>query len=278
MRPALIVLLSAACVSGFGHSRAADLPLWEAGAGVAVIDFPDYRGSDERRTFVLPVPYLVYRGDFLKADRNSVRGEFLSNDRLNLHVGVNGSVPVASADNTARRGMPDLDATLEIGPALEIHLQRSADASVQTDLRLPLRAAVATDFRHMDAAGWVFEPRVNVDVRDLWPGPGWNIGLATGPLFANRRYHELFYGVRPEFATPERPAYSATGGYAGWQWLGAISKHYTSHWIGGFVRADILSGAVFEASPLLRQKNYFAAGFAIAWIFDRSARRVEATE
>ena len=46
--------------------RAGDVPLWEAGAGVAVIDFSDYRGSDERNTYVLPVPYFVYRGKFLK--------------------------------------------------------------------------------------------------------------------------------------------------------------------------------------------------------------------
>ncbi|MFN0038873.1 MAG: MipA/OmpV family protein [Burkholderiales bacterium] len=273
-----MTFLTLVCASGVGVSAATELPLWEAGAGVAVIDFPDYRGSDERRTYVLPVPYFVYRGDFLNADRNSVRGNLLRNDQLNLHVSINGSVPVSSDDNAARQGMPDLDATLEIGPTLEIHLQRSADARVQADLRLPLRAAVATNFKYVDSAGWVFEPRINADVRDLWPGPGWNLGLATGPLFANHRYHELFYGVKPEFATPQRAAYSASGGYAGWQFLGAISKHYGSHWIGGFVRADTLSGAVFESSPLLKQKNYFAAGFAVAWIFDRSARRVEVTE
>ena len=57
-------------------ARADEKPLWEAGAGVAVLDFPDYRGSDERQTLVLPIPYLVYRGDFLKADRDSVRAQF----------------------------------------------------------------------------------------------------------------------------------------------------------------------------------------------------------
>jgi hypothetical protein len=31
-------------------ARAGEFPLWEAGAGIAGIDFPDYRGSDERQT------------------------------------------------------------------------------------------------------------------------------------------------------------------------------------------------------------------------------------
>ena len=52
----------------------AERPLWEAGAGVTVLDFPDYRGSDERHTLVLPIPYLVYRGEFFKSDHESVRG------------------------------------------------------------------------------------------------------------------------------------------------------------------------------------------------------------
>ena len=57
-------------------SHAREAPLWEAGAGMAVIDFPDYRGSDERHTYVLPVPYVVYRGEFLKVDRENIRGNY----------------------------------------------------------------------------------------------------------------------------------------------------------------------------------------------------------
>ena len=49
---------------------AQDLPLWEAGVGVATVSFPAYRGSDQRQAFVLPTPYFVYRGEFLKADRS----------------------------------------------------------------------------------------------------------------------------------------------------------------------------------------------------------------
>lgn len=39
--------------------RAEQLPLWEAGLGVGVVDFADYRGADERSTYVLPLPYFV---------------------------------------------------------------------------------------------------------------------------------------------------------------------------------------------------------------------------
>jgi outer membrane scaffolding protein for murein synthesis (MipA/OmpV family) len=257
-------------------ARPAELPLWEAGAGIAVLDFPDYRGSDERRTLVLPIPYFVYHGDFLKADRESIRGQLFKDDRLDLHLSVNGSIPVHSNDNAARRGMPDLDPTLEIGPNLTVMLLRSD--TTHLNLRLPARAAIATDLTYARDVGWVFQPQINVDFYDRFPGPGWNLGFAAGPLFGNKRYHNYFYGVASQFATPERPAYDAGGGYAGTQLIAALSKRFPSFWVGGFMRADSLSGAVFENSPLVRQNSAFSVGIAASWIFSRSSKLVDVDE
>ncbi len=274
----LLIALVAVCTSAVmpGTLKAAELPLWEAGAGAVVLDFPDYRGSDERHPLILPIPYLVYRGDFLKADRESIRGQLYKDDRLDLHVSVNGSIPVNSSDNSARRGMPDLDSTLEIGPNLTVMLLHTD--TTHLNLRFPIRAVIATDLSHARDEGIVFAPQVNVDFYDRFPGPGWNFGLAAGPLFANKRYHNYFYGVAPQFATPERPAYEASSGYAGMQWIAALSKRYPSYWVGGFVRADTLSGAVFDASPLVRQKDSMSFGIAASWIFSRSSKRVHADE
>lgn len=258
--------------------RAGEFPLWEAGAGVAVISFPQYRGSDQRSTFVLPIPYLIYRGEYLKADRDSLRGQFLKNDRVELSLSVNGSIPVDSSDNAARAGMPDLDPTLELGPNLLLTILRKPDRSIEIGLRLPVRTVIATDFSHTRNVGWVFQPQLNMDFRDTWLGEGWNLGFAAGPLYGDRRYHNYFYGVAPEFATPQRPAFNAAGGYAGSQVLGAISKRFPSFWVGAFARWDTLAGAVFEESPLVLQKDSFAAGFAIAWILGTSREMVEAEE
>ena len=256
----------------------AELPLWEAGAGAAVIDFPDYRGADERRVLALPFPYVVYRGEFLKTDREGLRGQFFRTDRVDLHLSVNGSIPVDSSDNAARRGMPDLDPTLEIGPRLDLKLARKPNRGIEVTLRLPVRTVIASDFSHSKNIGWVFQPQLNVDFRGIWPGEGWNLGLAAGPLYGDKRYHNYFYGVAPAFATPQRPAFNAAGGYAGSHILGAVSKRFRSFWVGGFVRLDTLAGATFEASPLVRQNESFAAGFAIAWILGRSQTMVEAEE
>jgi outer membrane protein len=117
---------------------------------------------------------------------------------------------------------------------------------------------------------------VNLDLHGIWPGAGWNLGMLAGPLFADSKYHQYFYGVEPAFATPQRPAYSARGGYAGTQFVAALSKRYPGFWVGGFVRWDTLDGAVFADSPLVKTRQYFTAGLAVSWVFADSATRVEA--
>ena len=86
----------------------------------------------------------------------------------------------------------------------------------------------------------------------------------------------LFRSVDPAFSTLGRPAYNAPGGYAGTQAIAALSKRFPGYWIGGFARWDTLNGAVFVESPLVKTRQYFAAGVAVAWILGESKTRVEA--
>ena len=269
-RCAALSLLALSVIPLYSHAR--DVPLWEAGAGVAAIDFPDYRGSDERHAYVLPVPYVVYRGEFLKIDREKVRGLFFKNDYAELDVSLNGSVPVKSSDNQARQGMPDLEPTLEIGPSLNLFLLHSEAKKTYLDLRLPLRPVIDI---HAKYQGYVFQPQLNLDVRDLGGNAGLNLGIAAGPIFADQRYHQYFYGVDAAYATASRPAYQARGGYAGTQFISALSKRFPHYWVGGFVKWDSLHGAVFEDSPLVKRKQNFSAGFAVSWIFAESKTQVQ---
>ena len=259
---------------GLSCAQAEEKPLWEAGIGVAVIDFPDYRGSDERHSFILPLPYLVYRGDIIQADRDGARGRFFHNDRVDLAISLNGSIPVESSDNEARSGMPDLDPTLEIGPKLDVKLVRDTARGVNLTLVLPVRTVIATDFSHTKNVGWTFEPRLDVDFRDTWLGPDWKLGFGAGPLFGDKRYHNYFFGVPAQFATPQRPAFVAESGYAGVRGLASVSRKFSSFWFGAFVQGDTLAGSELQNSPLVRQKESYAAGFAVTWMLGKSARTV----
>jgi outer membrane protein len=253
-------------------AQAKEVPLWEFGLGAGAIAFEDYRGSNTTHAYPLPVPYVVYNGKFLKADRDGVRGTLFNQNWLEINLSFNLTTPVRN--DRERSGMPDLRSTVEIGPSFDFHLFRSENRKVKLDLRMPLRAA-ATVESSPRIIGWTFSPRFNVDLRDPFGLPGWNLGLLAGPLFADRRYHDYFYSVAPQFATPSRPQFQAEGGYAGTQTLVALSKRYPKLWVGAYMRYDILAGAAFVDSPLVQRKSYWTGGFGFAWMIRKSTQLVE---
>ena len=252
-------------------------PLWEAGVGVATVSFPAYRGSDQRQAFVLPTPYFVYRGDFLKADREGVRAQLFETDRLKLTVSGALSPPAYSRDIHVREGMPDLRANVEVGPQLNLTLWQSENRRQELKLLVPLRAAFTLE-RHPKSIGWVFHPKLNVDFGGLPGLTDWNAGMQVGPLFGDRKQHQYFYGVDAANATATRPAYQAKGGFAGMQYILGVSKRYDKTWVGAFLRYDSLRGATFADSPLVRTRNYVAGGVAVSWILGESAERVRVDE
>jgi len=72
-------------------------PLWELGLGVAALQLPDYRGSDQSSNYLLPLPYVVYRGKWLRADRDGARALLIETARAKLDVSVAASVPTRRA-------------------------------------------------------------------------------------------------------------------------------------------------------------------------------------
>ncbi|HZE90414.1 MAG TPA: MipA/OmpV family protein [Rhizobacter sp.] len=257
-----------------GLSAPKQRPLWELGIGVSGLRLPDYRGSDQGHAYLLPFPYIVYRGTWLKADRDGARALLFDSPDAKLDLSFGASAPTRG-NNLAREGMPDLPGNAEVGPSLNVTLDRSPKKRWRLDLRMPLRAAVT--LQHSPRyVGLTFSPNLNLDVTGA--DGGWNIGLLTGPLFADRKYHAQYYGVDPAYATPQRPAYSARGGYAGWQTLASTSRRVGNTWLGGFVRYENLSGAVYEDSPLVRRKSALTLGFAVSWILTTSSETVSSSE
>ncbi len=250
-------------------------PLWELGVGVAGLSLPDYRGSDERRTYLLPLPYIVYRGTWLKADRDGARALLFDSERVKVDVSAAGSTPTRSEDNAARDGMPDLKGTVELGPNLNITLARSRQARWKLDLRLPLRAGFSIE-RSPKFVGTTFEPNLNLDIGGV--AGGWNVGLLTGPVFADRLQNAYFYGVDAAYATASRPAYQAHGGYGGWRALAAGSRRFGNAWVGAFLRYDHLRGATFDDSPLVRRQSALTFGFGVSWVLATSAERVTSSD
>jgi outer membrane protein len=247
-------------------------PLYEFGLGLGAIAFEDYRGSDTAHAYPLPLPYILYNGRFLKANRDGIRGTLFNQDRFELNLSFDATTPVRN--DHERSGMPDLKSTVELGPSFDLHLMRSADAGVKLDLRMPLRAALTVE-ASPKIIGWTFTPRLALDVGAPLGFEGWNLGILTGPLFADRRYHAYFYSVAPQYATATRSFYQADGGYAGAQFITALSKRFPKFWVGAYARYDSLSGATFIDSPLVQRKSYMSGGIGISWIISKSSQLVE---
>lgn len=272
MRFLVLVML----LLGAAAARAELKPEWELGMGPAFVDFPLYRGAAERRSYLLPAPYVQYRGKFLQVERDRVRGLLFRSGRLEADISVNGSVPVSSQDSEVRRGMPDLDPTLEVGPSLNYHLYYDERRHTNLDLRLPVRAVFAVNTKRFDSQGWLAQPQVDLNLRSLVPG--WSLSLQGSLFFGDRAYHAYYYDVAPQYATAERPVYRAVGGYGGKQILMALSRRRGDVWMGGFVKWDDLNGAVFADSPLVQRGQSFAAGFMVAWVFAKSDKLVEVSD
>ena len=190
-------------------------PLWELGLGVAGVRFPDYRGSDQSSTYALPLPYVAYRGRFLRADRDGARAILFAGKRVDVDISLSASVPTRSKDNDARAAAcPTCRAPSRSARTSTSSSGSRATAGSKLDLRLPVREAITLETSPR-AIGVTFSPNLNLDVRGF--AGGWNLGLLAGPLFADRRHHEHFYGVAPEFATADaaglraRPAATPAG-------------------------------------------------------------------
>lgn len=257
------LLLTAAVISN--HSKAEETITknkWEFGLGLGGLSIPHYRGSDQRDEYVAPVPYVKFHGNRLKVDREGGRYYFYNGEEMKIDLSAAFAFPVDSEENRARQGMPDLDAILEVGPRLQWFMWESDDQRLRLRLGAPIRLAI--NLSDAGNEGWFFSPYFQVRYYS-----NMETALSIGPMWASEKFHDYYYQVDSQYATPTRPAYNATSGYSGFRITltnsQRISKHY---WWGGFLRYDSLSGAVFEDSPLVKQNSAFMAGLAISYIFN----------
>ena len=213
-------------------------PLWELGIGMVGLNAPDYRGSQQQRNYLLPFPYLVYRGKRFKANRDGLRGLLYQSERVRLDISMDGAVPVNSDDNIIRHGMPNLNPMFEVGPSLKVLLAQNIAGMDKLNLILPLRTAFATDFTQINHEGWLFHPQLGMNINTA---NNLNFGITVGPLYADQDYHDYYYGVASQYATATRPTYTAKSGYSGTRLVMAVSWKLKHLQFGAFLRYDFFA-------------------------------------
>lgn len=250
-------------------------PLWEAGLGIGGLYYPHYRGSASSETLVFPIPYLVYRGDLLRFDRDGLRGLLFTSERVELDLSLDGVFPV-NDDGNAREGMDRLSPILEAGPSINITLWEQGERLRYLMLRLPLRAAISVDAGpRVGHEGWAFAPNLYWVDNAAGISGQWRRTLSLGPVFADSRYHDYFYTVRARDEIPgSRPRFRADGGYSGLRLSFASSRRVGPVWLGLFARYERLDGAAFERSPLVERRYALLVGAGLSWVFAESDRTV----
>ncbi len=253
-------------------------PLWELGLGIGALSIPNYPGSDQTQNYVLPLPYVIYRGEVFKADRDGVRAQFAQGHRFEFDISLGGTPPVLSEDSDSRRGMPNLPPTVEIGPELRVHLARDTDDEnarrYEWNLHIPVRHSFTWSDGHLVQVGNVSYPHVNWKQKFRWLGQDWNLDTDLGAYINDRSYHQFFYDVPPRNATPTRPAFQAAGGYGGWEGTVFSSRRIDRFRVAGFLQFGSVGGAAFEESPLVRRSLVLSAGVLVNYVFWVSTQTV----
>lgn len=248
-------------------AQAEHMPLWQLGVGVGVLHAPFYRGSKAEKTWAVPFPFPLFRGRRFRSDEDGMRGSLFKSQHLKLDFSAGGNVPVPSDVEGARKDMPGLDTVGEVGPELKASLWKSNDKRFSLSFNVPVRAVISIGDPLLKYQGLIFSPHLQLQRLTGRDNDMWRYRISAGPIFSDQRYHNYFYEVGSGYTTNERPEYHPDGGYSGSRLTLTFARYTRRFFFGAIARADTLSGAAFEDSPLVETKRYLVAGFMFAWIF-----------
>ena len=267
--PAVLVLACATLPALAQQTSSTGRSLWEIGAVGFGVDQQAYPGSSRQVRRAIALPYLIYRGQYLRADNDGVGVRTVKTPLYEFDISGAYSFGSSASDDPARRGMPNLGTLGEFGPRLKLNLGE-APFGGRWRVDLPVRGVF--DISHQLAyRGTVFQPGVTWSKR---PGGGWAYGVGASVLLADTRLARTFYEVEPRYATATRPAYQAEGGLLSTRLSIFAAKDITRDWtVFAFGRLDSVAGAANRSSPLVRRMTGSSTGIGVSWTWLRSQER-----
>lgn len=250
------------------HAEASTQPLWEVGGVGFGVSQQAWPGASETVRQGLAVPYVLYRGPWLRIDRSSMGLRAVRTAAFELDIGASGSFGTSGASAVARLGMPELGTRVEFGPRAKWQLG-AAPGGGRWQAELPVRGVfdLSDGFA---ARGLAAEPEIGYRHDDFG---GWRLSAGLSGLWGNRRLAGTFYDVDAAYATASRPLYRAQSGLIAWRLGLSASYRLTPDWrLIGFGRLDTVAGAANEDSPLVSQRTGFSGGLGLLWTWKRSDR------
>ena len=244
-------------------------PLWEAGVLGTGVSQPAYPGAEERANQLLPLPYMIYRGKYLRIDRGTVGVRAIKTPRTELDVGFAASLGSRADNIEVRRGMDDLGILLEFGPRLKINLGDMTDDLHQSRIQFALRGVFDIN-DHLSYHGIAFEPAW---VNEFTIPESWVTTASIGAVFGNQQLVDTFYRVTPAEVTATRPAYNAQSGLISTR-ASILSSRLINRDVKFFayLRFDSVASAANHDSPLVQRDNGWSAAIGLMWTLARSVQ------
>ncbi len=268
---ATLPALAQTAQSASGAAAAAE-PKWELGGFAFAVSQQAYPGADQQASGAIALPFFIYRGEILRADRGNLGLRAFKSAEFEFDLGAGASLGSNSRDIEARRGMPDLGTLIEFGPRLKWKLgpAGAAPGAGRWQLELPLRGVFDLS-DGFTSRGIAFEPELQYSRHSQ---SGWTYSASVGAVLGSRRLTEHFYAVAPAYATTTRPAYEARAGLIAWRLGLNVVRPLSADWrLFVFGRVDSVAGAANASSPLVKRNTGASAGIGLSWTWLRSSER-----
>jgi outer membrane scaffolding protein for murein synthesis (MipA/OmpV family) len=270
---ALLGVLVALSVQVKAQDEPGPKPLWEVGVVGLSTTQQAYPGSDQRVQRTLPLPYALYRGQWLRAENNTIGLRAMKTPSTEIDVGFAGSFGSRASESRVRQGMPDIGTLVEFGPRLKLQLGALTLPLVGTgklQAQFPLRGVfdLSDGFA---SRGLAFEPELSWGTRTAG-GVSW--GVNVGALIGSEKLTDTFYEVAPPFARPGRPAYGAQAGLISLRGGLSGGLRVAPDWfLFAYARVDSVASATNRASPMVQRTTGASAGIGFIWTGMRSPEK-----
>jgi len=255
-------------------------PLWEWNLAAFGRYGPAYPASEEQQFNLIPLPFPVYRGKIFRLGEdtdNPIKSRIFRTDRIKLDFSFDLNFSSDSDDIDAREGMPDLDLMLEVGPELELRFNRKPLLGGAWFFTPNLKLATSFDGLDPSYRGLIFSPEFQYRIKLAEQRS--KIKLKLTPAFATKDYMEYYYQVDPQFATAQRAAFDADGGYLGTDlslsWRHSLTDSFD---IVVGTRVALHQGATNDDSPLFTEDFTTSVYGAFLWKFWESETRAPAED
>lgn len=252
------------------------MPEYELGVRALILNLPDYPGSDNNQFRFVPFPHYIYRGEHLRADDEGTRARLNSSKYHETGISFTFNFPVNSNNNTARKGMPNLDGLVALGPRVLFRLLPEF-TNQKLNLSLSTRGVFSSKFSFnnlLRAEGISIESRLRYWYR--FEDTNSTVYSSLGFEFGSAKYNRYFYEVGPKYSTENRARYQAKAGLIEATLAGGVGQavHPTLYLL---LEASWrnLTLAANRNSPLIETHNNLGVSLGLVWTFYESTDKVQ---